>query len=427
MLPYTPGRQGPYDLVQAWREALAAGERLAYLRCRAISGRTSGTPENYLAAHRRLLQASPRLAGYFKELADPLARPRGQDRGRGAIRRRGLSGGGRGSRGGGRLEKYRGLGPGRHRTRRGVGRLHRGRRGGGERFRPGAGAGRLTLCVENRSLVSRLGLEMLDQTLFKLWLGTISAPSQAWRKEDKILEWRFFMPDNLWTARLEAAAKARGVSLTSPQTLAGDGSDRRFYRLLGSPTAVLLFHPNPPGGEVNENDSYYHIGRHLKAQGVPVPEIYTYCREESWMLLEDLGDISLEAVITRQPQESQVRHWYQHRSHLKYAQPPNLEYSESDAANRRRNVFFSPSITPSFPTLLAKPTGQVRVAKSVLQAPWQSPIRSTLVTYCIFLASSIISISRHNCCSRFSGRLHHPINHPKQINHSLFVPLTLIE
>jgi aminoglycoside/choline kinase family phosphotransferase len=114
----------------------------------------------------------------------------------------------------------------------------------------------------------------------------------------------------LWTARLEAAARARNVSLTSPQTLAGDGSDRRFYRLLGSPTVVLLFHPLPPGGEVNENDSYYLVGRHLRAQGVPVPEIYTYCREEFWMLIEDLGDISLESVIKRQPQESQIRHWY---------------------------------------------------------------------------------------------------------------------
>ena len=114
----------------------------------------------------------------------------------------------------------------------------------------------------------------------------------------------------LWTARLEAAARARNVSLTSPQTLAGDGSDRRFYRLLGSPTVVLLFHPLPPGGEVNENDSYYLVGRHLRARGVPVPEIYTYCREEFWMLMEDLGDISLESVLKRQPQESQIRHWY---------------------------------------------------------------------------------------------------------------------
>ena len=98
---------------------------------------------------------------------------------------------------------------------------------------------------------------------------------------------------SLWTARLAAAAQVRGLSLTSPQPLAGDGSDRRFYRLLGSPTAVLLFHPNPPGGKVNENDSYYRIGQHLKAKGVPVPEIYTYCAEEGWMLTEDLEDMSL--------------------------------------------------------------------------------------------------------------------------------------
>ena len=118
------------------------------------------------------------------------------------------------------------------------------------------------------------------------------------------------MPDYLWTAALEAAAKARGVSLTAPQTLAGDGSDRKFYRLLGSPTAVLLFQPDPAGGEVNENDSYYRLGVHLRSQGVPVPEIYTYCREEYWILMEDLGDISLEAVIKRQPHDSQIRHWY---------------------------------------------------------------------------------------------------------------------
>ena len=118
------------------------------------------------------------------------------------------------------------------------------------------------------------------------------------------------MPDYLWTAALEAAAKARNVSLTSPQTLAGDGSDRRYYRLLGSPTVVLLFHPFPPGGEVNENDSYYLVGRHLRAQGAPVPEIYAYCREEFWVMLEDLGDISLESVIKRQPLASQIRHWY---------------------------------------------------------------------------------------------------------------------
>jgi aminoglycoside/choline kinase family phosphotransferase len=43
---------------------------------------------------------------------------------------------------------------------------------------------------------------------------------------------------------------------------------------------------------------------------VPVPEIYTYCREEFWMMVEDLGDINLESALKRQSQESQLRHWY---------------------------------------------------------------------------------------------------------------------
>ena len=82
------------------------------------------------------------------------------------------------------------------------------------------------------------------------------------------------MVDIPWTPRLQAAVGRLGASLSGAQPLAGDASDRRFFRLLGSPTVVLLHHPKPPGLGVNENDSYYHLGRHLKAKGAPVPEIY---------------------------------------------------------------------------------------------------------------------------------------------------------
>jgi hypothetical protein len=112
-----------------------------------------------------------------------------------------------------------------------------------------------------------------------------------------------------WSPELEAAVRERGATLTGAQPLAGDGSDRRFFRLPGSPTLVLLFHPYAPGEEVTENDSYYHIGWHLRARGIPVPEIHHFCREEGWMLLEDLGDVSLETAARRLP-ESQVRRWY---------------------------------------------------------------------------------------------------------------------
>ena len=75
MLTYIPP-EGPADLVQAWREAMAAGERLAYLTVSGHFWQDLGTPEHYLTAHRRLLAgASPKLAQYFPGLTDPLIGP----------------------------------------------------------------------------------------------------------------------------------------------------------------------------------------------------------------------------------------------------------------------------------------------------------------------------------------------------------------
>jgi hypothetical protein len=117
-------------------------------------------------------------------------------------------------------------------------------------------------------------------------------------------------PDFPRTPRLEAAAAALGASLDGARLLAGDGSDRRFFRLAGATGVVLLYHPYPPGDPVSENDSYFIIGRHLKAAGVPVPEIYDYCREEGWMLLEDVGDLSLEAALHGPGRDEGIRARY---------------------------------------------------------------------------------------------------------------------
>ncbi len=82
--------------------------------------------------------------------------------------------------------------------------------------------------------------------------------------------------------------------------IAGDGSDRRYFRLRRPQgDIVCLYHPHPPGSQVTENDSFYTIGQHLRRQGAPVPEIYVYCPEEGWFLLEDLGDGNLQEEIRR--------------------------------------------------------------------------------------------------------------------------------
>jgi NDP-sugar pyrophosphorylase family protein len=76
MMNYLPPAGQPADLVQAWREAMAAGERLACLTVAGHFWQDLGTPENYLAAHQRLLAgASPKLGRYFPGLTDPLIGP----------------------------------------------------------------------------------------------------------------------------------------------------------------------------------------------------------------------------------------------------------------------------------------------------------------------------------------------------------------
>jgi mannose-1-phosphate guanylyltransferase len=76
MLHYLPPAGQKYHLVQAWRQAMAAGERLAYRQVSGHFWQDIGTPSHYLAAHRRLLAGeSPILSRYFRNLTDPLLGP----------------------------------------------------------------------------------------------------------------------------------------------------------------------------------------------------------------------------------------------------------------------------------------------------------------------------------------------------------------
>jgi len=84
-----------------------------------------------------------------------------------------------------------------------------------------------------------------------------------------------------------------GVSWTP---LAGDGSDRRWYRVGDTPrTLVLADHGlSPPGGGVSEAEAFVRIGRHLAAQGLPVPRIHFAEPFAGLVWVEDLGDLHLQ-------------------------------------------------------------------------------------------------------------------------------------
>ncbi len=95
------------------------------------------------------------------------------------------------------------------------------------------------------------------------------------------------------------------------ERMRGDGSSRHFYRVFAPGTSFLAIYA-PPGdlSTVNENDSYYYIGTHLKERGIPVPEIYAYDRRKGIILLEDLGNTHLQSVVDFQHrcEESKARY-----------------------------------------------------------------------------------------------------------------------
>jgi aminoglycoside/choline kinase family phosphotransferase len=69
---------------------------------------------------------------------------------------------------------------------------------------------------------------------------------------------------------------------------------------------IVLYNP----GRIAENDAYWNIGRHLRDRGAPVPRLYEYERDEGWILLEDLGDRSLQKAAGDAACEQEIEDLY---------------------------------------------------------------------------------------------------------------------
>ncbi len=84
--------------------------------------------------------------------------------------------------------------------------------------------------------------------------------------------------------------------------LKGDGSSRCFFRinLRNSPDSfVVMWNPPVDNAALRENSAYDRIGRHLKGRGVPVPQIHHVDHQNGCIILEDLGDVSLQEYLAR--------------------------------------------------------------------------------------------------------------------------------
>ncbi|MCF8053099.1 MAG: NTP transferase domain-containing protein [Desulfobacterales bacterium] len=106
---------------------------------------------------------------------------------------------------------------------------------------------------------------------------------------------------------LAVEAFGRAAAAVSPfciefSPLAGDGSQRRWFRVsTGETTLVMASHGIRCGQGTQEVDSFVDIGRHLASRQVPVPKIFSFDRFSGLVFTEDLGDQHLQAAVIKSP------------------------------------------------------------------------------------------------------------------------------
>lgn len=100
--------------------------------------------------------------------------------------------------------------------------------------------------------------------------------------------------------------------LITRSLLAGDGSDRKWYRITaGDKTLVMADHGIKSDEEITEINSFIYIGMHLQQKGIPVPAIHHYETFAGLVYLQDLGDVSLQMVINKQTDQDKVIRLYE--------------------------------------------------------------------------------------------------------------------
>ena len=76
--------------------------------------------------------------------------------------------------------------------------------------------------------------------------------------------------------------------------LPSSGSNRRYFRLTGTPTLIGV-----SGESVEENRAFLYMAEHFRRKGLPVPEVFIRSEDEVYYLQEDLGDTLLFNAIEK--------------------------------------------------------------------------------------------------------------------------------
>lgn len=76
--------------------------------------------------------------------------------------------------------------------------------------------------------------------------------------------------------------------------LPSSGSNRRYFRLYGSPTLIGVC-----GTSTEENRAFIYMAKHFRQKGLPVPEVLAKSDNDEYYLQEDLGDTLLFNAIEK--------------------------------------------------------------------------------------------------------------------------------
>jgi len=114
-----------------------------------------------------------------------------------------------------------------------------------------------------------------------------------------------FKASTLIDLTLENILKKFRIPLIDIIPLKGDGSERKFFRIILQKGTVILILPQ--AGELGKKEaySYYKIGKYLKENQIPVPEIFDYDEELGLLFVEDLGDLRLYDIV-----DSDIKTYY---------------------------------------------------------------------------------------------------------------------
>jgi N-acetylmuramate 1-kinase len=111
------------------------------------------------------------------------------------------------------------------------------------------------------------------------------------------------LPDNI-TTYLDRSGMAARVSSVLPLT--GDASDRRYFRVLRreEPSVVFALHSEPFDADCLP---FVRVAGLFQAMPLPIPSILDRAGDLGLLVLEDLGDVTLQAHLGAAPAEEHKR------------------------------------------------------------------------------------------------------------------------